>query len=509
MTLSFRSWSILWLLVLAGVALAVFGAGLHIGYYSDDFSYYIRPLPSDPFYFFYNQNPGVVFYRPLQSAFVLAVQSLWGLETLAIHLVTLLCHVVLSWLVAVTVVRLGYTRLQAQIGSSYILLAQVGTYAVLSNDTLSQVGGVLFGCLAPWLLYFPGRNGGSAQADREKRPAILYYLLALISLAISLSLKETSTAYLAIVGIALLVVNLERLPRRQALLRTALQLIPFILLVGLYMVVRSQFVTGSVQFGDSRYDLNLGLNIPKNIALFLVASSTAHSSVDAFVALQQKDVPMLVAIAIPVMLFAGLVCRGLWLVRRDRPVAILLLLYFFGFFPAILFNRVSEHYIYNSFPFLAALVGIAAGGIYQRTKAVRGRVALGVAMGLLLVIHVVSIQSKMALMQANGERAADLLEQLRPIVQSAPPNSMVSLVNPPNPAIEYSIYIMTDFDLLEAGFPGIQTWLGRPDLKMDIREHSDSSLTRGGNDSLMLLTLDNGRVIPFRDSIAITTPVDP
>jgi hypothetical protein len=490
-----RSWSLLWLLVLAIAGSAAYYPGLRIGYYSDDFAYYFDPPAPGPLYFFTHKNPGGTMYRPLQSGFLAMVQNRWGVETLPIHLATLLFHILLSWLVALTVVRLGYPRLHAMIGSTFILLAQINTYAMLSNDTLSQIAGVFFGCLAGWLLYFPGRHAGNAAERSPRRASPLHYLCGLLSFAVSLLLKETSTAYLGIAGVALLAANIEQHPRGRALLRTTVQLLPFLLVVVAYMVVRSGLVDASPHFGDERYDLNLGLNIPKNIALFLVASSTAVSSVTSFVAMRQRNLPVIAAVVATILLFAGLLCRGLWKRRNDVPVRVLLILYFLGFLPAILFNRVSEHYIYNSLPFLAALVGIALGELWRASSGSR-RIALGVSIALLLLLHVGSIESKTALMRANGERAAALLEQLRPIAMAAPANGTIHLVNPPNETVEYSIYIMNDFNILEAGFPGVQWYLGRRDLRIDIREASDSLLP-DGNDSTLLLTLRDGQVVPY------------
>jgi hypothetical protein len=498
---SFRTWSILWLLVLASVAIVVYWPGLNGWYFADDFCYYFESPGSKLLYFFNHKNPGNVIYRPLLSTFIAAVQSIWGMQTGPIHLMNLLCHIVLSWLVAITVVRLGYSRIHGMIGSTFMLLAQINSYAVLGIDTLSQVGGVLFGFLAGWLLFFPGRRADAAVADRPARPAPLHFLLSLLCLAISLGFKETSTSYLGVVAIALLAANIEQSPRQKAFMRTALQLLPFVILIGVYMVVRSQFVTELPKFGEGRYDMKLGMNIPKNIALFLAASSTAHSSVAAYVASYTRDVPMLVAIAIPTLLFVGLLCWGLWLARRDRPVQTFLLLYVIGFFPIVLFNRVSELYIYNSFPFLAALVGIAMGELWRRAAARRSRIALAMALGSLLVIHVASLRSKTGYIDANGERAAELLEELRPIVASAPRNARLYLVNPPNSTVEYSTYRMNDFNVFIAGLEGVASYLGREDLRMELLSQGDSTRNLRASDSTLIVTMRDGRVVPVPERL--------
>lgn len=501
---SFRSWSLLWLLVLAALSAIVFLPGLRGGYFADDYCYYFYPPSSKLLYYFTHQNPGSIIYRPLLSTFLAGVQSVWGMEPLPIHLMNLLCHVVLSWLVAQTVVRLGYTRMQAMIGSLFLLVGQITTYAVLGIDTLSQVGGVLFGSLSAWLLFFPGRMLPESEAiesgvNEAPRPIPRYFLLSLLSFAVSLCLKETSTAYLGVVGVALLAGNLEQSGRARAFMRTAVQLLPFILLVTAYMIVRSQFVSQLPQFGTSRYDMRLGMNIPKNIAMFLAASSTAHSSVTAFVAMHQKDLPMLAMIAIPALLFAGLLGWGLWRVRHDRPVPVFLLLYFLGFFPIILFNQVSELYIYNALPFLAVLTGIALGELLRSSTERLPRIALGIAIVSLIGINIASTWEKSAQLRFNGERAGDIIEQLRPIVRNAPRGDTVYLLNPPNSTVEYSTFVMNDFDLLIAGQPGIASFLGREDLTLEIVAPGDSTRNLHATDDSLVLTIRDGRVVPARD----------
>lgn len=502
MTRSHRSWSLLWLAALAVAAIAVFWGGMRSGYYADDFSYYFHPLPSNFFHYFTHENPSQVMYRPVFSTFMVAVQHLWGLEPLPIHVASLLCHVLLAWLVAISVVRLGYSRLQAMIGSAFFLVAQINTYTVLGNDTLSQVAGVLFGCLAAWMLYFPGRDRQIDGAARPQRPLPAYFLPSLLCFAVSLLMKETSTAYLGVVAVALLAANIEQSPRRKALVRTALQLLPFVLLVIAYMLVRSQYVLGGgPQIGDGRYGMNIGLNIPKNIALFLTASTTVISSVTAFVAMHRREIPMLIAIAITSAIFIALLLRGLWLCRRDRPVAVLLLLYFTCFFPVILFNHVSEVYIYNSFPFLACLTGIALGAVYMRAINNRARIALASTMASLMLLHILAVRSKSEMITANGERAIELLEKLRPLVEQAPQNGTVFMLNPPNETIEYSAYVMKDFNILIAGSPGIESYLARPDLQMMIRNPADIEAGLRESDSTMIVTLENGEVVRYRSGV--------
>jgi hypothetical protein len=81
--------SLAWLAVLGLLGLLIYWPGLRAGYYADDFQWYFDPPPSSVLHFFAHPNPVIGnAYRPLQAAFLAAVQREFGRDTLAIHLVS-------------------------------------------------------------------------------------------------------------------------------------------------------------------------------------------------------------------------------------------------------------------------------------------------------------------------------------------------------------------------------------------------------------------------------------
>ncbi|MBI4087762.1 hypothetical protein HY418_00020, partial [Candidatus Kaiserbacteria bacterium] len=132
-------------------AFAVYGSGLAIPHYGDDFAVVLDSPASKIFYFFYNAHPSG-WYRPTEASFHAAAQTLFGPSTVPIHAASILSHALLSWLVYILMMRLGFRKPQALLGASFMLFSQANVHPVLSNDTLAQVWSALFGFLSIWLL---------------------------------------------------------------------------------------------------------------------------------------------------------------------------------------------------------------------------------------------------------------------------------------------------------------------------------------------------------------------
>src|SRR5215475_2939835 len=150
-----RALSLSWFIVLGLIGYGIYGAGVRINYYSDDFQWYFDPPPSNIFHYFWHKNPYEhQAYRPLQASFLIFMQHFWGVDTLQIHLTQIALHVILSWIVWKWMVNYGFTFLEAVLGSLFMLISQANAMAVLSVDTISQVSSALFGCMSLWLLHY-------------------------------------------------------------------------------------------------------------------------------------------------------------------------------------------------------------------------------------------------------------------------------------------------------------------------------------------------------------------
>lgn len=485
----------LWLLVLSIATLAIYFSGLHIWYYGDDFQYVYTDPAARIFHFFHEKNLFHGFYRPVNSAIIAVVQVLFGRETWAIHIINILVHAVLAWLIYLFMKRERFTTWQAVLASAFMVFSQENASAVLGNDTFSQISGTFFGCLSMWLLYVGyTRNGDRADGSARPFPAG-HYLLALLSYAVSLASKETSVAFGPMVFCVLVMVHRNIAGWGARLVRAVMEVIPFLALTLVYIWVRSAIGLSQPSGEGGGYGFAIGLNVVENLAQFLFAAIVPASSATAFVAIKNREMILLGIIAIASLAFLGLVVYGLWRGGRHRALPAMLLFSLLGLVPAIFMNHVGELYLYNSMPFIAVLVGAGLGTVLERSM--RSTAALAwfwLFLGLITVSHIVGIQSKAAVMATNGERAINYLRQITPIVEKVPHGGTLLLLNPQEWEPEYSVFLMKPFSVFKWGVHIIKQETNRWDMTVEVVEQQELD-AKGTQPNTLVLALQGDSVV--------------
>lgn len=477
--------------------MAVFYPGIRIPYYADDFQFVFDESSPKPFYhYFYNNIPENNFYRPLQAAYLTFVQGKFGLNTTPVHVVQILIHVLFSWLLYTVILRLGFTKTQAVVGSLFFLLSQANAHAVLSNDTLSQTGGTFFGCLAVWSVYLY-HNGSGRRAGGETARRRRYYYAGLAALVLSYLSKESSIFFVVMVLAVFFFWSREN--ERPTRLATILRRIaPFLVLTIVYLLVRSMVAEAQPGFGAEKYDFRVGANVIKNMGMFLFAGTIPASSVDAFVALKSGALVRFLAMAGLTALFLVLVAVGLYASRKAYRIILLCAAFaLVGMFPMVLMNHVSELYVYNVMPFISLLVGVGLGKCLEMSKRRPAvRVFLTAAVCAIFVANAGAVRGKASMMQACGERASALLEQIEPHAVKVPAGGKLLLVNPPDEKIEYSVFLANGFNVLENGLHRIYAMTGRKDYEIKIVEVSGVERERTGTGAgcLAVSLADDGTV---------------
>lgn len=456
---------LIWFSALLTAAFALYACGLNIWYYSDDFQYLYDDPAGRILWFFAHKNLYHGFYRPVNSAVIAVVQVVFGRETWPIHVVNIVVHAVLAWLVYRFMTRARFAPAAALAGSAVMLLSQANGGAVLSNDTFSQISGTFFGCLTLWALYRGYyRDGVTASASVSRGD----YLLALVMFVICLASKETSVSFLPMVGLFLLVKNLRGGDWMRGVARTALEGVPFLMLTVAYMGVRAAIGLSQPSAGGGTYGFHVGFNIVSNFAQFLAAAIVPTSSADVFVAVKERSIPMLAVTAAGALAFMVLVFAGLRRNGCGRLLTVIGALAVLGLFPAVLMNHVGELYLYNAMPFISVIVGAAIGALLDRERVAVGfRRAAAAMLVVLAGMHIWGIQSKSAQMVVNGDRARRLLAQLTPIVEHTDMRR-VYLVSPPDPHIEYSVFLMNGFSVFKWGAHIVWQDAGRPGVNVEV-----------------------------------------
>jgi len=453
-------------LALAALCLVIFALylpGIAIPYYGDDFGWI--DISTHPLKHFVQVNADG-WYRPLQASVYTVVQKHFGVSTVPIHVICFLLHALLCWLILKFMMELGFGRLSALLAAVFMALSQANAFALLSNDTLSQVAGAFFGCLSLWALVH-------GLSKHENKTRIAFYSLSIAAFVLALFSKETTASFFPILVCAVLFDEYRSGEGRPSIKKIFLEAAPFAIVFLAYLTVRSAVGANSPSFGSGGYNFDIGLNLPRNVLLDLFAVSVPISTVQVFEAYSTGEAAAVVLMVICSVLFLGTVAYGLWLRRSDLRVAAVVVFLIGSAFPMVLLNHVSELYVYNSMPFFSVLVGIGIGAVLERAKRLHLKQMITACFGLMLLGHVAAIREKAILMRENGERASALVAGIGGYINQVPRGGELLLVKPTQQEVEYAVYLMPGFKVIEFGETYIKKIFGREDIDLRIIEPAD------------------------------------
>ena len=464
----------------------VYWTGLNGAYYSDDFKYVFDQPSTKAFHFFLNHNPNAAFYRPIESTVLAVVQTYFGTATWPIHLLVLLCHIVLSFLIYYATVELGFSKLQGSLAGTYMLVSQANALAVLSNDALSQVAGTLFCSCSLWT-YFRFQALNKLKSEEPTLHSRYFYIASLMFFAASLWMKETSLSVL--LGIIILALSISASGKEFSLRKRAVTLLPYLLITIIYILIRSLAVSGQA---DDRYTLSVGLNIIVNVALTVYSAFLPISSVSLYSAFANGNILFVLAITGISIIIVAAVILGVVRSRTSLLIVLLIVLTFTNMFPMALFKHVSELYAYNSMPTISMLFGIGLVVSSRQFIHIKfSRAAFITFLALLFSSEVIAIQQKAELMKENGQRASSLLTQIIPYVHGVPINGTLVLLNPANTRHEYSVLLMNDFNVLKYGTNIINSLSERDDIRIWIVNEQERERLAIPSDSVILSLIGN------------------
>jgi hypothetical protein len=494
-TLQSRKSAFLWMIFLGIAGVALYGPGLHGGYFGDDYQFFFSPAPPDVLYYFLHKNPhNRVAYRPFEATALVVIQKYYGMETFPIHVLVLILHVLLSFLIFGAAVSLGYSWLAGVIASAYMLISQANSHAVLSNDTLSQVSGTFFGCMSVWLLYLA--HTSSRSAENVSRPSLRssYYCGSILMFLISLFSKETSISFFPMLGCLACLFAKGAGSYGRTIKKAALLVSPYIAIVLLYFAARTYVGVAGPLSGSDSYHMALGWTTVKNGLLFGFGALTPVSTVGLAKGMGTGQFAIVAAAVVSSAVIGCLMLLGCRRMRNGKTTIALALGAVLGLFPVILMVHVSELYLYNVMPFVSLLVGIA-WATFLRTPIPSLRFGmLGTITLALVACHVAAVRGKMLLMCSNGERMGPMLEEVAVHVPTVPDGGELLLVNPPEKQVKYSVFLLPDFWVLDFAAHRIRQMANREDVRIRIVDQAELARLRIG-DKTRLVTLYDGHVV--------------
>ena len=457
-----------WFILLVIIGFIIYFIGLNIQYYGDDFQFVHSSPSSKIFHHFVSAHPINVYYRPIQNSYLALVQSIAGLNTIPVHLMQLFLHILLCSLVYKVVILLGFSRFQAAFGSLFMLVSQANVHAVLSNDTLSQVGGTLFGCLSLWFLYNFVEKGNKIE---QKKSIFIqkYFILSILIFFISLLFKETSIPFLLLILFVILLINRESNEKGKRVRKISLEFLPYFCIIIFYLVVRSLVVKSQLTYGTGYYDFYIGKNIIKNITLFIFQSFLPFSSAAVFTLIKSSSLINLLLIVAATFIVFFLTIYGMWHSGKKGILVIVGVFAVICLFPAAFMNHISELYLYNSMPFISILIGVGFGCFFEKAK--KNKISnrfLIVIIYAVFISHIISVNSKALLMKKNGRQATELITQIKEFSGKIPANGTLLLINSDENTLRYSVFILNEFNVLLTGTHILNKVTNRNDFNVKI-----------------------------------------
>ena len=459
------------LFLLGAISLAllliIYHQALSIPYFGDDFQWFF-PHPLDMVMGnFVRRAPYNEWYRPLQTTILASIQFLWGMDTLPIRIIHFVIHVSIGLLIfsALRYWRVGTAA--ASVAALYFVASQASAYPVAANDMVSQMMGSLFGILTLWLLYKEMLRG--KMRFQQAALAVCFFALALFS-------KETSAGLC--VGVFALFMLMAPKPRSlgQRILWSCVRSIPFAVVGLLYLGLRTHAASNMPSYGTGIYQIHIGTNILKNLALFAFQSILPFSSAFAAYAVYGRSLLPLAGIFLITGLLAAFWIYAIWNSPRRRLILALLFLAVLSLIPAIFLNHVSESYLYNALPYLMVVLGFVIEFYWNEASR---KVAVSFAALLLVafIANAIGSMQKAGALADESARSQVLMPQLYPVVSSLPVNGRLYLVNPVSHAFEYSVFAMKGFEPVMFADPWITYHTRRPDVALfvlDSAGYSDS-----------------------------------
>jgi len=481
------------LLILFIIGIVVFFRGFDINYYADDLQEVYKNPGDKIFYYMYNV-PADGFYRPIQLLILTFSQTFFGHNTVFLHILYLIIHVLFCWSIYLFMMELGLSSVKSIIASLFMLLSQTNAASVLNNDTISQLLSSFAGFLSLMFLYKFLRINYSKIISIRSNYFNSLFLLSLLFFGIALFSKESSLSYLPILFFTIVFYTLNEKSSKLNIRVLATYLIPYLIVFVIYYIIRS-YAGGRQPTTDSNeaYVFAIGMNIIANFFMSMFATVIPFPTETLYVWIKSRNFSNLSIPLAIIFIFLLLVIYGLMKSGKGRLIFALIAFSVLSTLPMILLTHVREFHAYNTTPYVSMMIGIGLGSLIEsRFLKFKKILALSVII-IILIIQVISIQLRITKMKSNGEKAWTMIDQILPHIENVPLNGSLILMNPENNQVEYSVMIMNDFNVLNTGLTVFNELSERKDFQTIIIKNNELHSFKNKSDNIILY-LEDGTV---------------
>lgn len=437
------------ILAVLATILALYGTSADLKLFADDYISWtaVKSTLDQPWWsllsVFYNPE----FYRPFDHLLIRANLEWLGGDPLLYRWATIIGHMLTVLAVYWLVRRFAFGRAAALIAAAFFGWSHANGMAALSNDSASQVYAVFCGTMA---LGFAWPKYGRSLRFWE-------ILISAAWLGGSLLWKDAGVSYVPAVAL-LWLIEVRRAPADRRLRDGVVVALPYVVVLALYFALRvNAGAMGPAWCGPGRYDICLGLNVPRNIGLFLLGLFTPVGSSIVMLRLKSHLFVALWAASVAVVgaFWAGGLAERYRAETGERGrLALFLALMFLVMLPDVLMNRVSELYLYKPNTLFAALLGLGVAALIRRWS-VSGRRVLLVILTVLLVTlawsNGKSVMHKVHRLRTGGLWAGILMHEIQAQMPTLPTDQIIATNREAGPAPLYSIYYMEGIFVLGGG----------------------------------------------------------
>jgi hypothetical protein len=427
--------------VLSLIGVALYGYGFGIDRYYDDFCMYFEHPGRQIYSLFFEPNETNAFYRPITTALYCAVQLATGDKVFLIHLLNLLLHVSLGVLVFFGAQKCGCGKRVAWIAAVFFSISQINGFALLSNDTFSQLLVALFGYAS---VFFGFVYVYGPQAAARPAPVSPFYYLTIVAYGLGLFSKEAGLSFLLCHSV-LAIVSI-RLTKGKTFGSAVTLMVPLGVVTVAYLIVYFSVATIQPRIGEDTYSFQIGPGIIKNALMLLIASLHAGSIAALFEHIGMHDWAGIVGALLPTVLFIGFLVFFFFRGGNKKKILLLLLLTLLATVPIVAIRHVSELYVYNLMPLMSLTVAIILEDAIKALKRFKQTTVMLTIVPVIVIfvfLHIQAIYHNTASMYAVVARSKSTTQRIIPLAQHLKPGDSLSLICGRNCRVPYSIFSLS------------------------------------------------------------------
>ena len=465
----------------------LYGKSLSIPYYGNDFQFvFINPSIHNVLDSFTHPVPYTQTYRPIQAAIMQFVQSMHGMNTLPIHILSLLIHILIAIVIFKFMIRQKFSAIQSGIAAIFMLIAPINVMTVAGNDSLHQLLGTLLGILSVMMIIRWEQSTSSMARLLMLVGSVLLFGMAIFS-------SETAIVYF----VPILAVLMYQSIKTKNIIPAVL-IMPYLLILLSYGYIYHEMIPQMSGIWQS--PAGIGRNTIINFLIISAGSIYPFSTVRLMQLFSDRSWIAMgtlgsTAVALMIVVIAG------WLqsIKRSYITGLLLIIMAMTLLLG-LFIHPSELIVYTIMPFVAVIIGLAVGTMVERIRVIPStRLLFGAFVVMVALSCAGSTMQKVRQMGECGEWQQSIMNQLGRLIEQGSDRCIV-LINPRERTNQYSVFVQDDFESL--------VW-AQPYLLYRWNYHSPCSFTilREGDvpadacifrdPDKLRLTLSDGMVVPW------------